>query len=197
MIYIFMGPSASGKSTIAKNTSLKPLISHTTRDLGKGEKPGEEYYFISKKEWKKKFKNKEFVEHTKYSGNFYSLSYKEIESKLEKHQDVYTIMDKNGVKQMKENYNTDKIKVIYVTAPKWRIFRRLLKRKRNGIWEGIKRFFHAISTGEFKNKDMADLILNGDKGNLEKNVFLMQEEIDKNKHNFYKNKYKSLKGVKI
>jgi len=74
------------------------------------------------------FNNKEFIEHTRYSGNYYALSKKEIETKsrndMYKDKKYMCIMDKEGVKQMLAEYGTEKIKVIYVNVPVLTSFRR-------------------------------------------------------------------------
>lgn len=57
VLYLLMGKSASGKDTLYGrlkrdiNLGLKPIIPYTTRPKRKGEQEGQEYYFVSLKEY--------------------------------------------------------------------------------------------------------------------------------------------------
>jgi guanylate kinase len=162
MIYIFVGPSCSGKTSIGKDlnleTGIPELISHTTRPKRKGEVEGIHYYYVSKEE----FDQIDKVEYTEYAENKYCISRKELEDKLNKNGDVFTIMDMNGVKQMKENLSDKKIKVLYFDVPKHQLMFRLIKR--DGFIKGIKRMWHAIKNDEFQNKEYADYVIRNENG---------------------------------
>ena len=67
-LIVFSAPSGSGKTTIVKHLlevdslNLEFSISATSREKRGEEKEGENYYFLSTKEFKNKIKNDEFVE---------------------------------------------------------------------------------------------------------------------------------------
>lgn len=170
MIYILMGPSGSGKTAIGKNSGLPELVSHTSRDMRKGEIHGETYYFVTKKDIEKIEK----AEFTEYAGNYYCLSTKEVERKLENNPTVFVIMDRNGVRQMKAMYGDD-VRVIYIDVSFWQLAKRLYKR--DGFKAAIKRLWHMIKTGERQNKEIADYIIKNSDGKLNMSIAVFGEII--------------------
>lgn len=180
MIYILIGPSGSGKTVIGNNTELTELKSHTTRSKREGESEGDPYYFITEEE----FFELDKVEETEYDGNYYCLSRKEVNQKLEENEDVFVIMDREGIEQMLERYDEEKIKVIYITATKYEIIKRLLKR--DGFIKMVKRIYHALKTGEFNNSDIADLVINNKDGSLNKSIERVKSFVRLNEKGRYK-----------
>lgn len=79
---ILIGESASGKTEIANylaNTyHIVKAITTTTRSPREKEKDGVDYYFLSKEEFLKRLKEKQFVEHILYHGNYYGTGVSEI-----------------------------------------------------------------------------------------------------------------------
>ena len=75
MIIIFSGPSGVGKSTIIneliKYKKLYFSISHTTREKRHNEIHGEDYFFVSNKEFKKLIDGNFFLEYEKYGTDYY------------------------------------------------------------------------------------------------------------------------------
>lgn len=93
---ILTGPSASGKTEVAKllfsKFGIKKVVTHTTRTERLGEIDGIDYHFVSKAEFLQLQAAQAFVETTEYNGNFYGTSKKEIAD------DKVLILDPNGVK---------------------------------------------------------------------------------------------------
>ena len=79
---ILVGPSASGKTEIAKLLDIKyhltKVITHTTREKRINEKDDVDYHFVSKDDFLIMKINNEFVETTTYNNNYYGTSKKEI-----------------------------------------------------------------------------------------------------------------------
>ena len=79
---ILMGPSASGKTEVAKileaKYNLKKVITHTTRQIRVGEKNGIDYHFVDKDTFLTMKINNEFVDTAVYNNNFYGTSKKEV-----------------------------------------------------------------------------------------------------------------------
>ena len=75
---IIIGASASGKTEISKILQKKynynKCITTTTRPMRDNERNGVDYHFITKEEFIKKLKDKEFVEHSLYNDNYYGLN---------------------------------------------------------------------------------------------------------------------------
>ena len=113
-IFIFLGPSGAGKTEIAKKLkkdNIPELVSTTDRNPRPGEENGINYHFVSKEG----FKEVDLVEFAEYAGNYYGLSTKEVDEKLSKYDTVYSVMEVNGVRAIKEKYG-DIVTVIFVTV---------------------------------------------------------------------------------
>lgn len=164
-IYILVGPSASGKTTLGRflqENGVEELVSHTTRAKREGEKEGVTYYYIDKG----KFDELEKVEKTVYDGNFYCLSVEEIESKLEDNDKVFVIMDRYGINEMLASEYEDALEIVYIEVGYIDMLLRLMAR--DGIFRAIKRFYHALINKEFSNEDIADRIIKNEEGNLDR-----------------------------
>ncbi|MBT4209445.1 MAG: guanylate kinase [Candidatus Komeilibacteria bacterium] len=86
IIAIITGPSAVGKSTIAKEVlkrlkNFKPSTTYTTRPKRK-EAEDKIMYNISEAEFKEKIDNNEFIEWAHFYGNFYGSDKKAVEEGL-------------------------------------------------------------------------------------------------------------------
>lgn len=155
-IFILMGASGVGKTTLGnflKEQGIPELVSHTTREKRSGEIDGETYYFVSKEE----FDQIEKIEFSNYNGNFYCLSKKEVEEKLQKHDKVFVIADINGVKQIKAHY-PKQVTVIYISASLEEMKQRM--KARGDSEEKIQsRIDYALKTKELENGKYADYII--------------------------------------
>lgn len=93
---VLSGPSASGKTEIAKilenKYGIKKIITATTRDARENEKDGVDYFFFSKETFLEKVKNDEFVEYMEYNGNYYGS----LKSQIGHNKCIVT--DLNGLK---------------------------------------------------------------------------------------------------
>ena len=84
-LFIITAASGAGKTSLVKalleeNSNLMVSVSFTTRQPRQSEKNGEDYYFISLREFKDKIKNDEFLEWEEvYRDNFYGTLKSEVE----------------------------------------------------------------------------------------------------------------------
>jgi len=104
---ILSGPSGAGKSTVTelirrRNPEICFSISCTTREPRKGEADGKDYYFIDQKEFQRRVKNNEFVEHAEVHGNFYGTLKSEIIERVRAGRDVILDIDIQGAFQIRE-----------------------------------------------------------------------------------------------
>lgn len=103
---VICGPSGSGKSTLLKRLLLENkdklafTISHTTRKPRKGEQNGREYYFVGREEMERMIANKEFIEHTRFSGNYYGTSKKAVQDALKTGKIFILEVDIEGVRAL-------------------------------------------------------------------------------------------------
>ena len=122
-LFVFSAPSGSGKTTIVRHLlkqerfNLEFSISATSREPRGFEKEGEDYYFISLKEFKNKIKNDEFLEWEEvYRDNFYGTLKTEIERiwGLKKH--VIFDIDVVGGLRIKKKYPEETL-AVFVKPP--------------------------------------------------------------------------------
>jgi guanylate kinase len=103
---ILTGPSAAGKTRIAKNLlELFPnttrLITTTTRAKRPGEINGVHYHFVSEKHFRESDARGEFMKTAKTYGNFYGSSHVELKKLLLKHPIVFAVIDVKGSREIK------------------------------------------------------------------------------------------------
>ena len=122
-LFVFSAPSGSGKTTIVRHLlkqekfNLEFSISATSREPRGFEKNGEDYYFISAREFKDKIKADEFLEWEEvYRDNFYGTLKSEIERiwALKKH--VIFDIDVVGGLRIKKKY-PEKTLSVFVKPP--------------------------------------------------------------------------------
>ena len=134
-MYILSSPSGAGKTTlvkkIAKNNSFLVSISHTTRLPRPNEKNGKDYYFVSKNNFKKLIKKKEFLEHAKVFDNYYGSSKKLVTEKLKEGKNIVFDIDWQGTRQIRNKKLNYKLLTIFILPPsKDELLKRLLKREK-------------------------------------------------------------------
>jgi guanylate kinase len=83
-IFILSGPSGAGEDSIIsgldKEFSIERVVNTTTRKKRNGEKEGEDYYFISNKDFEYRISSDSFIEYAQhYNGNYYGVSKDELE----------------------------------------------------------------------------------------------------------------------
>jgi len=122
-LFVFSAPSGSGKTTIVrhllqkKRFNLQFSISATSRDPRGTEKHGEDYYFISLKEFKKKIKNDEFLEWEEvYRDNFYGTLKTEVDRIWAQKKHVIFDIDVAGGLRIKKKFPKETLSV-FVKPP--------------------------------------------------------------------------------
>jgi len=124
LIFVISGPSGSGKSTLAKKILKQPQLkdkfikstSFTTRPKRKGERQGEDYVFISVKEFQRLLKAKKILEHTHYLGYDYGTPRDLLGQALSKGLNIILCLDIKGALFIKRTYPERAI-TIFVMPP--------------------------------------------------------------------------------
>ena len=135
-LIVFSAPSGSGKTTIVryllskKELDLDFSISATSRAPRGHEKHGEDYYFMSLKEFKQHIKNDDFLEWEEvYRDNFYGTLKAEVERIWAKGKHVVFDIDVVGGLDIKQIYPEQTLSV-FVKPPSIEELKiRLKKRK--------------------------------------------------------------------
>jgi guanylate kinase len=133
-LVIISAPSGAGKTTIVKHLlesglNLSFSISATTRKRRSNETDGEDYFFLSVEEFKKKIENDEFVEWEEvYKDLYYGTLKSELERIWANGNHVLFDVDVVGGKNLKNIFGTNAI-AIFIMPPSVReLENRLVKR---------------------------------------------------------------------
>ena len=153
-LLIIAGPSAVGKTTVAKEildrgVGFELSRSATTR-APRGDGHDQEYLYITADEFKAKISDGEMLEYTEYGGNYYGTPLSEIERIFKEGKIPLLILDINGVVSLKNSSCGISPFAVYITADSAEIEKRLYERaERDGFSE------KAMSTYEQRIKQNA------------------------------------------
>lgn len=143
-LIVISGPSGCGKDTVVnevlkKNKNTWLSISMTSRPIRKGEKEGENYYYVTKEEFEKAIKDNRLVEHAIYNNHYYGTPSKNILNKLNKGIDVILVIEIQGALQIKEKVN-DAIFIFMLPPTIKELKRRLVGRNTESKDKIVSRF---------------------------------------------------------
>ena len=101
---IISSPSGGGKSCVCReiikrNKDIIYSISYTTRPPRANETDGVDYFFVSKKRFRKMRRRGEFLERAKVHKHYYATSRKIIEDALAKRKSIVLDIDTQGTKK--------------------------------------------------------------------------------------------------
>jgi guanylate kinase len=109
--FIISAPSGTGKTSICREIrslipSLAFSVSYTTRTKRKGEKDGEDYFYISLEAFKKMIEMGNFVEWAQVHGHYYGTSKDFVTEKISRGIDCLLDIDISGANRLKKIYPT-------------------------------------------------------------------------------------------
>ncbi|TVZ56264.1 guanylate kinase [Lutibacter sp. Hel_I_33_5] len=135
-LFVFSAPSGSGKTTIVRHLlkqeklDLAFSISATSREARGTEKNGEDYYFISTKEFKQHIKEDAFLEWEEvYRDNFYGTLKTEVERIWAQEKHVIFDIDVAGGLRIKKKFPEETLSVFVKPPSVDELKIRLKKRK--------------------------------------------------------------------
>lgn len=104
-LYIFTGPSGTGKGTILKRVmqaddKVRLSVSATTRAPRPGEENGVHYWFITPLEFEKRLEHDAFLEYAQYAGNSYGTPEQPVNDQLRAGYDVVLEIEVQGAMQV-------------------------------------------------------------------------------------------------
>ncbi len=131
-LIILSAPSGAGKTTILKQMLkaypfLTFSVSATSRRKRKSEIHGQDYYFLSDKEFQQHIKNDDFLEYEEvYPGAFYGTLKSEVEKRLEAGESVIFDIDVKGGINIKKQYGAEAL-AIFIKPPSFKVLKRRLQ----------------------------------------------------------------------
>ncbi|NWN45863.1 guanylate kinase [Candidatus Phytoplasma pruni] len=135
LVIVISGPSGVGKGTLTKALLKKEghnfvySSSMTTRAPRAGEIEGKDYFFVDQAFFQQKIKEKYFLEHNKFIGNYYGTPYDKVLDQVEEGKEVILEIDVQGSLQIrKHKISKDAIFIFIVPPTKQALYNRLKKR---------------------------------------------------------------------
>ena len=178
---ILIGPSASGKTEIAKYLSkhykITKIITYTTRKTRVNEQNGVDYNFISVEEFAKLTDQNFFVETTYYNNNYYGTAKKDIKD------DKCVILDPNGLKSFLA-LNDSHIVSVFLKCSEDVRYQRMILRK-DEVELAKKRIINDRIAFNEANLSKVDYVVESDK--------LAIDELSQKIYELYQNHLKNLK----
>ena len=106
-LFVISGSSGVGKGTVIKeflrrNSDFKLSVSCTTRSARDGEVHGENYFFMTREEFKSCIEKGEFLEWAEFSGNMYGTKRPYVDEKLALGKNLILEIDTQGALNVKK-----------------------------------------------------------------------------------------------
>jgi guanylate kinase len=100
-LMVLSAPSGAGKTTVCRgllkrHPELRRCVTATTRPPRGKEKNGRDYYFLSRKEFQRRYKAGGFYECAEVAGHFYGTPKAEVENSLERGNSLVLVIDVQG-----------------------------------------------------------------------------------------------------
>ena len=154
-LIILTGPSGVGKGTVVKEILDKDQniclsVSATTRSPRKGEKEGENYYFLSEENFKEMINKNLFLEWAKFAGNYYGTPLSFVKDKIEDGFIVLLEIEVEGAKQIKDKF-PDSLSIFILPPSKEELERRIRNRgteKEQAINRRLSRSTYEIASSD-------------------------------------------------
>jgi guanylate kinase len=127
--FVVSAPSGTGKTTVCRRAverdgRIEFSISHTTRAMRSGERPGRDYHFVTRPEFQRLVAEGAFIEHAEYAGNLYGTSWRSLDGPLGQGRDLLLEVDVQGALQLRER-RTDARFVFLLPPNREELVRRL------------------------------------------------------------------------
>jgi guanylate kinase len=162
-LIVISAPSGAGKTTLCdmllkEFPNITRSISATTRPIRKGEVDGEDYFFLTEKDFKKRLKQNEFIEHAVVHEYYYGIPQDFIEKALKNKKHVLFNIDVQGAFTIQKKYPKDTL-LIFITPPSIEELENRLKKREESQDTIEKRIQNAYNEIEW-SKEFHYKILN-------------------------------------
>lgn len=179
---VVFGPTGVGKGTLVsyiKETFPQLVAPKTTatRAMRPGESEGNPYNFVSVDEFKKRIDGGVFIEWAIYSDNYYGTPLAPIEKIIQEGDYAIKELEVQGVRQLLEKVARENLFIIYVDGGSWESLEKRI-RARAPISETDVAGRKERYEDESASKDLADVIIKNEDGELEAAKAAFKKAID-------------------
>jgi guanylate kinase len=136
ILFVVSAPSGAGKTTLCDALRQTPdfvySVSCTTRPPRAGEIDGDDYHFISQKEFLERVAAEEFLEHASVYGKHYGTLREPVVSNLKKGVDVLIDIDTQGaaaIRQFHDPFVRQALADVFIMPPNLEELRRRLTKR--------------------------------------------------------------------
>jgi guanylate kinase len=160
-VFIISAPSGSGKSTLTRELiervpGLRFSVSYTTRPPRGQEREGQEYFFVSRREFEERAGRGEFLEYAEVFGNYYGTHRDELERADAEGVDLVLDIDVQGARQLRDRIPG--AVSIFILAPSRQILEQRLRARSQDSQAVIERRLHDAAQ-EIRNYLIYDYVL--------------------------------------
>jgi guanylate kinase len=162
-VFVITGPSGVGKGTLIRGMmqrlpQLELSVSATTRPARPGEQDGRDYHFLAPKEFERRVRDGEFVEHADYAGRRYGTLRAELDARVRAGVPVVLEIEVQGARQVRAAL-PDALQV-FIAPPSLEALRtRLIGRGADGP-EEVKRRLRVAERELAAQSEFAHVIVN-------------------------------------
>lgn len=151
-LFVIAASSGTGKTTLARellkeDKNLVQSISYTTRPPRPSERNGEDYYFVTNREFIEMRQKSAFLEWANVFGRFYGTPKKEVEAHQKRGRNVLLLIDVQGARKVKEK-KADAVFIFLAPPSQEELKKRLKKRGTESSREIAKRL--RVATTEMR-----------------------------------------------
>jgi len=184
LLVVLSGPSGVGKDAVlARMKKLgRPfhyVITATTRPKRAGEKNGEDYHFLSRKEFQQMIAKHQFLEWANVYGNYYGVPKDEITSALSKGIDTIVKVDVQGATTIKKIL--PQAVFIFLAPPSMEALEKRLRRRRSESSTDLALRLEKAK-GEIKSLPLFDYVITSRQNKLDEVVSQIDAIVAAEKH---------------
>jgi len=180
-LIVLSSPSGGGKTTIihkimeADKQKYVYSVSATTRAPRAGEVNGVDYFFLSKAEFFRLVKQKQFLEWEEVHGYYYGTNLKFINDSIKKGKHVLLDLDVNGALKVAQQHHGKTI-TIFIAPPSMEELVKRLQQRRTDAEEEISKRLARIPMEMERSKEFDFVVINENLDEIVTNVINIIEK---------------------
>lgn len=199
LLFVVSGPSGAGKDTLVdalreRSPRLHYSVSATTREPRDGEREGEHYFFLTRKEFERRRNADGFLEWREYNGNLYGTPRDYVIGTLHQGYDLIMKPEVNGALAVKAAF-ADAVLVFLVPDRLSHLRERLLARRTETNEEIARRL--EIAHEEMKFIPNFDYLVINEQGRSEQAVRDLQAILQAERFRIHRYSDGSIKNVEL